>query len=262
MKRLHAGRSAESGARMAQLAARDFTAPPSALDGHFGLLEVFGGAGAQPAELTRDLGKRWAMERIFVKLHPCCGWVQSTIDAATQLRGPKPLDPSAVQHVKIGVSPYVTKNNGAVSPPDTMGAQYSIPYCAALALTADADDFSLYEGDALHNPARRALAQRVQLALDPDAEALYPHHSAVRFELTLANGEQRKLFLADPKGAADNPCNDEELLAKFARLSSRVISADAVRALQTAIVASDQAKSTRDFMATLREQSAAEGRIQ
>jgi 2-methylcitrate dehydratase PrpD len=33
MKRMHAGRAAESGVRMAQLAARDFTGPPTAIDG-------------------------------------------------------------------------------------------------------------------------------------------------------------------------------------------------------------------------------------
>jgi 2-methylcitrate dehydratase PrpD len=248
--------------RSAQLAARNFTAPPTALDGHFGLLEVFGGAGAKATELTRDLGKRWAMERIFVKLHPCCGWVQSTIDAATQLRGATPLDPRAVQHVKIGVSPYVTKNNGAVTPPDTMGAQYSIPYCAALALTADADDFSLYEGEALNDPARRALAQRVELTVDPEAEALYPHHSAVRFQLTLRNGEQKTLFMTDPKGAADNPCSDEDLVAKFTRLSSRVLPAEIVGALRQAIDTADKAKSTRELTAMLREQSFAAASVQ
>ena len=39
-KRMHAGRAAEAGVRMAQLAARGFTAPPTAVDGRFGLLEV------------------------------------------------------------------------------------------------------------------------------------------------------------------------------------------------------------------------------
>jgi len=262
MKRLHAGRSAESGVRMAQLAARNFTAPPTALDGHFGLLQVFGGSGADAHELTRDLGARWAMERIFVKLHPCCGWVQSTIDAATQLRGATPIDPGAVQHVKIGVSTYVTKNNGAVTPPDTMGAQYSLPYCAALALTADADDFSMYEGQALNDPARRALAQRVELTVDPEAEALYPHHSAVRFELTLRTGERRAVFMVDPKGAADNPCTDEELVGKFSRLSSRVVRPDIVSALRKAISTADTAKSARELTALLREQSFAATSIQ
>src|SRR6266404_3242308 len=47
MKRMHCGRPAEAGVRMAQLAQRGFTGPPTALDGRFGLLEVFGGQTAR-----------------------------------------------------------------------------------------------------------------------------------------------------------------------------------------------------------------------
>ena len=45
VKRLQLGRSAEAGVRMCQLAERGFLGPPNAIDGTFGILEVFGERG-------------------------------------------------------------------------------------------------------------------------------------------------------------------------------------------------------------------------
>ena len=42
-----------------------------------------------------------------------------------------------IKTVRIGVSAYAANNNGEPAPIDTMGAQYSIPYCAAVALLGD-----------------------------------------------------------------------------------------------------------------------------
>ncbi len=45
---------------------------PFALDGRFGLLEVFGGATAQGEHMTRDLGQAWAMRDVWFKVYPIC----------------------------------------------------------------------------------------------------------------------------------------------------------------------------------------------
>src|SRR5262245_17421680 len=110
MKRMHAGRAAESGVRMAQLAARNFTAPPTALDGRFGLLEVFGGAGAQPERLTSGLGTDWAMDSVYVKMYPCCAWIQAAVQQIVALRGPRPLAAGDIKRVRIGACSYAVKH--------------------------------------------------------------------------------------------------------------------------------------------------------
>ncbi|HSQ03972.1 MAG TPA: MmgE/PrpD family protein, partial [Burkholderiales bacterium] len=106
MKRMHAGRAAEAGVRMAQLAARDFTAPPTALDGRFGLLEVLSGKSALPGELNADLGRHWAVEHVYVKVYSCCAWIQATIQQLEALRGPRPLTLDEISTVRVGVCAY------------------------------------------------------------------------------------------------------------------------------------------------------------
>ena len=215
MKRMHAGRAAEAGVRMAQLAARGFTAPPTALDGHFGLLEVLSGKSARPEQLALDLGKRWAVEQVYVKVYPCCAWIQATVQQLVAMRGAYPVKANEVKKLRIGVCSYAARNNGSVAPPDTMGAQYSLPYCAALAVTADPREPAMYFGKQLDEPSRRALARRIELVVDPEMEAAYPKHYGARVHLELANGKTYDSAVLDPHGMPSDPCSDAERLAKF-----------------------------------------------
>jgi 2-methylcitrate dehydratase PrpD len=252
MKRMHAGRSAESGVRMAQLAGRNFTAPPTAIDGRFGLLEVFGGPTARPELLTSKLGQDWAMERVYVKVYPCCSWIQAAVQQLLAVRGPRPLNTRDIGQVRIGVSAYAAKNNGEVAPPDTMGAQYSFPYCAALALTGDPGDPAMYLDEAIGDPSRRELARRVELFVDDEMEAAYPKHYGSRIELVLANGERRASFVLDPHGMPADPCSDQERLDKFARLAARSRSSAAVNDIAHAVQRTQQLTSVRALTELIR----------
>jgi 2-methylcitrate dehydratase PrpD len=220
MKRMHAGRAAESGVRMAQLGARGFSGPPNAVESRFGLLEVFGGEGAKPEALDADIGSRWAVENVYVKVYPCCSWIQSSVQQLAALRGRSPLAPADIRRIEIGTNSYARRMNGTVLPADTMGAQYSIPYCAALALTGDPADPAMYGDAVLDDPARRALAQRVELVVDDEMEALYPQHYGSRVRVELANGDVRMSKVLDPHGMPADPVTEAERVEKFRRLAS------------------------------------------
>jgi len=228
-KRMHAGRAAEAGVRMAQLAARGFTAPDTAVAGRFGLLHVMSGDAARPELLSAELGERWAVQHVYVKLHPCCAWIQAATQQLVSMRGPRPLRPEEVRSVRVGVSAYAGAQNGNPSPRDTMGAQFSIPYCAALALTGDPADPVSYAPEAVNAPARRALAQRVEIFTDPEMEAAYPRHYGARVELELAGGERMTSARLDPHGMPADPCSDAERLDKFTRLASRTLAPERIR---------------------------------
>ena len=252
VKRMHAGRAAEAGVRMCQLAARGFTAPPSAVDGRFGLLEVFGGGTTEPEQLVSDLGKRWSVEHVFVKVYPCCSWIQAAVQALVSLRGPQPLEPKRVKKVKIGVSAYAIRNNGEVAPPDTMGGQYSIPYCAAVALTGDPKDPAMFEPNAIDDPGRRDLARRVELAVDRELEAAYPKHAGARVELELASGERNETFVLDPHGMPADPCTAAERLDKFSRLASCLKPSESVRKIVQTVQRLDTLTSVLELTELLR----------
>jgi len=247
MKRMHCGRAAESGVRMAQLAARDFTGPPTAIDGKFGLLEVYGGKTARPGLLTEGLGQDWAMTTIFVKVYSCCSWIQGAIQQLVALRGPKPLKADEIRQVRIGVSAYAAKNNGEPAPVDIMGAQYSFPYCAALALAGDPTDPAMYLEQAIDDPERRRLARRVELYVDPEMEAAYPKHYGSRIDLVLENGQRRTSFVLDPHGFPADPVTDPERIEKFSRLAGHAKPPGRVKDIAAAVQRADRLSSVREL---------------
>ena len=251
-KRMHAGRAAEAGVRMAQLAARGFTAPPRAIEGRFGLLDVMSGDKANPALLTEKLGARWAVGHVYIKLYPCCAWIQAAAQQLVDLRGPRPLKADAVKALRVGVSAYAKAQNGNPQPRDTMGAQFSIPYCAALALTGDPADPDAYGEAAIADSARSALARRVEIFVDPEMEAAYPRHYGARVELELAGGEKKSAARLDPHGMPADPCTQEELEQKFRRLAGRVKTADEVARILAQVRGLNRAPDVRGLTALLR----------
>lgn len=221
VKRMHGGRAAEAGVRMSRLAARGFTGPREAIDGHFGLLEVFAGESAEPRYLTEGLGEQWAIDGLWVKVYPICGWIQGVVQLLTQMRGSAPVPLEGVKKVVVGTSAFAVRNNANVAPMDTMEAQYSIPYCAAVALAGDAADPRQFSAPEIHDPQRLDLARRVELRVDAESEAVYPARFGSRVELHLANGEVKRGATLDPHGTAAAPCSADELVAKFRRLAAQ-----------------------------------------
>jgi 2-methylcitrate dehydratase PrpD len=168
------------------------------------------------------------MDDIWVKVYPMCGGIHSAAQVLQQLRGERPLKAGDVESVRIGVSRFAARNNGEPAPVDTMGAQYSIPYCAAVALLADPGDPAMFAEAALAEPALRELASRVTVYADDEAESVYPRRLAARVELRLSNGEVRSSSALDAHGTPADPCTSAERDRRFRQLASAAKAAPAV----------------------------------
>ncbi|MFA6155433.1 MAG: MmgE/PrpD family protein [Mesorhizobium sp.] len=247
VKRLHLGRAAEAGVRTSQLAGRGFLGPPEALDSRFGLVEVFGGATAAPERLSRDLGSDWAIEKTWFKVFPICGWIQSAVQLLLDLRGPEPLDPRDVKSVRVGVSRYAVQNNSEPAPVDTMGAQYSIPYCAALALTGDPRDPAGYSVEAVNRESIRALARRVEVFVDPRIEAVYPLKYGASVSLVRGAVGVEGMVL-DCRGTPEDPSTQEESRQKFRLLTKDKLSDEQATALTERVNSLESLASVRQLI--------------
>ena len=223
VKRMHAGWAAQSGVRAALLAREGFTGPSGAVDGRYGLLEAFGGKAANPAHLTEGLGASWAINAVWFKVYPMCGWIQGVSQILTAMRGAinggQPLQADQIKKITVGTSQFAVNGNSNPTPADTMDAQYSIPYCAGLALTGDPGDPRAFEPAMFNDPALRDLATRVEVIADDACEAVYPARFGSRVTLQLVNGASQSALTLDPHGTPADPCTDAELAAKFQRLA-------------------------------------------
>ena len=252
VKRMHAGRAAEAGVRMSSLAQRGFTGPRAAIDGHYGLLEVYAGESAETEQLSKGLGEEWAMDGLWVKVFPVCGWIQGVVQVLTAMRGATPTSLDHVRKVIVGTTEFAVKNNANPAPSDTMEAQYSIPYCAAVALAGEPADPGEFTSPAITDVARRELASRVELRVDAECEAVYPARFGSRVELHLANGAVKAAATLDPHGTAADPCSETEIIAKFERLAGYSENRIDAAAVVEAVARAERSSSVRELTTLLR----------
>ena len=219
VKRMHAGRAAETGVLACQLAQRGFTGPMAAIDGHFGLLEVIGGTDTCVEALTNNLGNDYAITKVWVKAYPCCGLIHCVSHAIEAIRQETSLTPADVQTIVVHTSRRAVEHNGDPNPQETMAAQYSIPYCAGAAVVKNPRDPAAFDADGLRDPEIRRVAALTQLRIDEKMDALYPAHFAARVELMLNSGRRFERTVIDPHGTASDACDAAEIEAKFRLLA-------------------------------------------
>ena len=259
VKRMHAGWAAASGVRAALLARDGFTGPSGAVDGRYGLLEVFGGTAADPAPLTAGLGASWAINAVWFKVYPLCGWIQGVVQLLGTMRAElntanqsAPVPADHIKKIVVGTSAFAVNGNSNPRPADTMDAQYSIPYCAALALTRDPGDPRAFEPAGYNDPAMLALAARVETRVDAECDAVYPQRFGSRVQLHLADGTVKEALTLDPHGTPADPCSDAELNAKFLRLAALSPLKVDGPAIARAVAQLDQAGNLRELSHRLR----------
>ena len=147
---------------------------------------------------------------------------------------------------------YAVNHNSNPKPTDTMEAQYSIPYCSALALTRDPGDPRAFDADGYTNPALLAIASRVETRVDDECDAVYPQRFGSRVQLHLEGGVVKEALTLDPHGTPADPCSAAELTAKFSRLAALSPLLVDSAAIARAVHQLDGADSLRDLSRVLR----------
>src|SRR6202790_894466 len=162
VKRLHLGRASEAGVLAASLAAAGFTGPRTVIEGEFGFLRVFC-TEFDEAELTRGLGRDYVTLSTVLKRYPVHATAHAAVRAVRDLQAEHGFSGGDVAAVTVTGSRRMVERHNIAEPADLMLAQYSIPFCVALALYREARDPESYDESALADPEIRALTRRVRL---------------------------------------------------------------------------------------------------
>jgi 2-methylcitrate dehydratase PrpD len=216
VKRLHMGRAAESGVLAASLAADGFTGPDTVLEGPFGFLNVYCGEHDLPA-LTRGLGSEFATLRIMLKRFPVHITSHTSVQAIEDLRREHGYRGEDVAAIHIAGNPKMATINNIPAPADLMMAQYSLPFCVALAHYHDARDPRSFNIRSLNDAAIRMLASRVTVSVAD--EARHGHALAATVTITLRDGRALTRRIADFKGTPEQPLDGAEMREKFLLLT-------------------------------------------
>jgi 2-methylcitrate dehydratase PrpD len=218
VKRLHLGRAAESGIMAASLAEQGFTGPVSVLEGQFGFLNVYCGEHDRDA-LTRGLGSEWASLRIMLKRFPVHITSHTSVQAIEDLRREHGYAGADVASIHVAGNPKMATVNNIPEPADLMMAQYSLPFCVALAHHKDPRDPASFNMKSFNDPAIRALARLVTITVSDEAKAAHGHTIASTVSVTLKDGRVLSRRVDSFKGTPEQPLSVDEMREKFLLLT-------------------------------------------
>ena len=226
VKRMHAGRSSQSGLYGALLADRGFTGIMDVFENEYGgfcttfsrSLDRF-----DRTELTAGLGGRWEVMRIALKFYSCVGSNHTTLDALQTLQARHPFGAADVERITVHGSRVTVDHVGwPYMPQGLTSAQLNLPYCVAT-LLLDGDVFVDQFTEAMvGDPQRIAVSRLVEVVEDPAITArgkAFRH--MVRVDVALRDGTCLSETVEAPRGSEHSFASADEVTAKFRKLAGR-----------------------------------------
>lgn len=242
VKRIHCGWAAHAGVSAAELALAGITAPPTVLEGRFGFFHAWCGELAEPAEMLRGLGLDWETSHIIFKPYPCNHFTHPGIDAALQLKA-EGLRTDDIESIELRVAAPTLRTIGEpaavkANPPNGYAAAFSGPYTIAAALLGGGglglwfDDF---DEALVHDPARRALAEKVTCVADDWCNVRFPARLPAVLRVRTKDGSIREAHIESSKGTSARPLTHDELTTKFLLAAGSTIGDERAHALRDAV---------------------------
>ena len=213
VKRLHLGRASEAGVLAASLAQAGFTGPRTIIEGEFGFLRVFC-TEYDEAELTRNLGHEYVTLSTVLKRYPVHATAHAAVRAVRDLQTEHRFSGGDVEAITVTGNRRMVERHAIAEPADLMLAQYSIPFCVALALFREARDPESYDESALADPDIRALTRRVRVVPETGGG-----HGAMGSTVTVTLADGRHFERHVDSGLLEAG----ELADKFTRLTRAVL---------------------------------------
>jgi 2-methylcitrate dehydratase PrpD len=149
-----------------------------------------------------------------LKRYPCHATAHAAVKAVRDLQAEHGFAAADVEAVTVTGTSRMIERHNILEPPDLMLAQYSIPFCVALALHREARDPESYDESALADPDIRALTRRVRLVPEPHAG-----HGAMGSTVTLTLSDGSRFERHEDSGFLQ----PGELADKFTRLTRAVL---------------------------------------
>jgi len=228
VKRMHAGRAAQSGLYGALLAEAGFTGIVDVFESPYGgFCTTFSRSSDQfnLDELSWELGREWETMRISLKFYSCVGSNHTTLDAIRMMQTKTPFGPDDIASITVHGSHVTVEHVGW--PYQSQGltsAQLNLPFCVATLLLEGDVFVDQFTDDVVDDKRRIELSKKVSVVHDPSITARgsnYRH--MVRVEVQLRNGTKLEQTVEAPRGSEASFASEADIVHKFRKLATHVI---------------------------------------
>jgi 2-methylcitrate dehydratase PrpD len=168
--------------------------------------------GGKPDLAAADLGSRWELERIAMRLWPSATLIQGMNTALFDLLSKQNIDPARIAKVRIGLSEQAFGMHGGF---DTYKAKFeallSAHYTAAVILHDRALTLAQFEPGRYDDAKLRAFAaKQVEVRADPSVGG-----SQAAVDIAMTDGATLSARCEHPLGAFENPVSRAQIEQKF-----------------------------------------------
>jgi len=182
------------------------------------------GTKAVPGALIGGLGTTWSVANGYHKIFACCGYshsaVEATLDLLGRLRSRKVDD---VAEILVETAPGGQALT-TVEPETVLAAKFSIPHAIAATVRLGTAGARAFTSDKLADDGIAQLRRRVRLAPYPDLQP-WPKDRPARVTMRFADGAEMSAVCESARGGADQPFDEQTLLAKLAENAAGVFPA-------------------------------------
>jgi len=251
VKRLHAGRAAQSGLLAALLARRGFTGISDIVEASYGgFLSSFART-PDVARLMDGLGTDWEAGKIGFKMYPNVTSIHAALDGLRAILVEDRVTAPRIAEISVGCG-HMTFVHTAweYRPVGTTAAQMNMFY--GLSVMAQRENVSAgdYSDDTIADPEILAFIPRIKVAVDPEIETKGPaFRHAARVAVRTTDGKSHSRDVWHRRGSPENPVSRGEVEEKFSGNVDQLLSADAAQRLQSLAARLETLPDAREIIA-------------
>jgi aconitate decarboxylase len=245
VKRMHAGRSSQSGLYGALFAEAGFTGIVNVLESEYGgFCTTFSRSTDRfnLRELTAGFDEVWQTMGVALKFYACVGSNHTTLDALREMKAERPYAATDVQKIVVRGSQVTMDHVGwKYSPQGLTSAQLNLPYCVGTFLLEGDCSADQFTEDKVADPQRMAYAEKVEVHHDPEITAKgAKFRHMVRVELHLKDGTRMQRTVEAARGSEKKFASESDIIEKFEKLASKALPRGQVARLRDAMLGLDK----------------------
>lgn len=231
-KSLHAGWSGAAGLSASEFASHGVSGPEEAYEGRFGFYKTHiqdKNYVVDYESILNNLGNDWEVLNIVPRAYPCGHYIQPYIAASLEIANSYELNINDISEVTCLVPDYwvpliCEPREEKIKPTTSWHARYSMQFCVATSLIEKRFDKKSLSLISLSDSELLALTNKVTYSVDP---ALVDRNRwSGEVIVKLKNGTIIKHRVNDLLGTPQNPMTGDDLVDKFIKNASGVISID------------------------------------
>lgn len=167
-----------------------------------------------PDELTDELGQSWALADGYHKLHACCQYAHSAVEAMLAALPQVPGGAGAIRRIHIDTH-WRGRKLDNLRPATTLASKFSIQHILATTAAHGHAGAEAFHASTLADPTVSALRDKVSIgAFEPEPE--WPNDRPARVTVETADGAPVTEECLSARGGPDRPFAPEEIRAKIA----------------------------------------------